>query len=686
MIRSVQIIALLIISALIPALCACTDSRSSPGISVMLLESGNYTVESENPMKILPGGKAVFKIGMPSEYVCISLSSGASYDAESGTLTVENVKYPTTISMNAGPEPKRLLFDFEYAGGGQIGSNIETGRHYAGSGITVSATPSEGYRFDGWSLKSSIASGGRVVSYDSEYSFILTENIVLYPNFAREDYFPPVQTRLKYCDIRYYPNGGAIKDGDADSLVINTAVPYYYPNCLHSNGTFTREGYQLIEYNTKADGSGEAYSLGSKIIADISKETALYCIWVKESDPSLFEVADSSGGVAITDYSGDEKMLVIPERIDGKTVVEIRRGAIKATNAETVVLPNTIRTVASGAFETTEKFTTLYLCDNVRNIANDSFTNMKAMRNYRLNSATLPKFDSAPGMGSKWERLVHAEGKRIIVNSGSSSNLGLSTQIMEHLVGHDYTLVNYGTNFESSSIFYLELICHYMREGDIFVHAPEMVEMTMGSNHVNAKLYSHLETYYNCWRAIDATRLSNILSALRDFNNQRAQMMTLGYGYTTPYMDANGDYKTSEKMNRDSFHAGSSFTLRTDIISGTRKDALNRVYGEMVKKGGHVYFSFAPCNANAFASGENTEAKRAAYINALGDALVIPVISDIKNYILPGRLMSDSDYHVNTTGRSIRTKQLYLDIKAQMEREGLKFGATKAEDVEFDKY
>jgi len=45
------------------------------------------------------------------------------------------------------------------------------------------------------------------------------------------------------------------------------------------------------------------------------------------TDASKFEYEEVEGGISITDYTGDDEIVVIPEIIDGQKVVEIGSSA-----------------------------------------------------------------------------------------------------------------------------------------------------------------------------------------------------------------------------------------------------------------------------------------------------------------------------------------------------------------------
>jgi len=70
----------------------------------------------------------------------------------------------------------------------------------------------------------------------------------------------------------------------------------------------------------------------------------------KETNFALFSYVDVDGGISITDYTGTDEIVVIPEVIDGKTVVSIGRNAF--VNNDTIKglkIANTVHTIEYGA-------------------------------------------------------------------------------------------------------------------------------------------------------------------------------------------------------------------------------------------------------------------------------------------------------------------------------------------------
>lgn len=662
--------------ALTLLLCGCRNVLAGGAyVRVMLQDGEGFTVSGPNPVLVPTGGTAAFQIDMPEGFVCIQHSENTVFDDTTNTLYVTDVKYPRTVSMRVADNPEQVKFFLEnYGNGGYVGSETEQGFVYAGTVARCYVRPKPEFRFDGWSLKYSLARGGELLSTDEVFDYTVTANTFLYANFTRvvAEVKPQNPNRELYM-ITYNAGEGVYAGTNVSEISFELEKYHIYENCLPANDTFVREGYQLIEYNTEPDGSGRAYSLGSKLLETYSKTEpiVLHCIWAKESDTSLFTWEDTGKTITITGYSGDEDTVVIPEKINGKNVTGVRSGAFVDKHFSTMVLPKTLLFAESGAFGCTSNFSTLYMFDNITNFKNDAFTDRSGLRNIRLNAAHKPGFtNSTEGcFGVKWERLVSSDKPLIVVMSGSSSLYGLNGAMLQSMVGEDYTVVNYGTNAGVSSVFYLEAISHFLDEDDIVIHAPEIGGSTMGATNVTWRLFRGTEYYFNVWRYVDMTRYTEFFSQLSEFNSYR-QGSSLDYTVRAQNLNIYGDIDNTTAENFAEYHAGSNIHLNPGTINGKNQENLNWVYQLLLDKGVTVYMSCAPCNYNAIVGQYRNDAAMDAYMAGIQDSVIVPVISHIKNYILPGEKMYNSDYHPNAYGRDDRTKQLYADLAAQLAKEG----------------
>lgn len=115
------------------------------------------------------------------------------------------------------------------------------------------------------------------------------------------------------------------------------------------------EGIDIIEYD--ADGNKiekTEETTKNNVFNIVTVETLKNA---SASDERLFEVVDVDGGVSINAYIGDETIVVIPEEINGKPVVEVDDGAfIDVDTIRGVRLADSIKVIGDEAFN---------LCDNL---------------------------------------------------------------------------------------------------------------------------------------------------------------------------------------------------------------------------------------------------------------------------------------------------------------------------------
>ena len=664
----------LALAALAMLFSACSRTIETEA-SVMVVIDGAGAVEGENPVSVPAGGAASFRLALPDGTVYAGCDADASY--ENGVLTLPRVLYPATVTVKTVTDPVYVSFSLsDPTCRGTIVTNAAPGDAVlAGGEISVSAEPYEGYRFSGWSLGATAARGGKIVSRDADYTFTLTEDTALFANYSVYD-----ASRLLHTLV-YDANGGThVENGTSLTYQEVDVTDFLLPNCLAERGYFSRDGYVLIEYNTKPDGSGDAYSLGSKIIpASGSESTTLYCIWAAESDPALFTFADEADGtLAVTAYAGSETTVVVPASVNGKAVTRVAKNAFVKKRFTTLVLPSSILNVEQGAFNGCPDLTTLYMFDNVEKIYDDSFTDLSNMEHFYLNAAMPPKYAASVegNFSRKWERLVTTQDKnRVVVVAGSSSLYGLKTTQLEELFKGEYVVVNYGTNAGTASTFYMEVCSHFMHEGDILVQAPCPDSATqLGSNEITWRLFRGTEAYYNVFRLVDMRRYNRLFTALREFNDGRRNMGNSSYTGVSSGIDQYGDIATVYGLNADNYidgGGGPTHWLNPNRINDMWAANLKDAHGKLKAAGVTVYFSYGISNRNSFAPASLTPEYIAKTDAGYESKLTVPRISTIADYIFEGKYLCNSNAHLGDEGRRIRTDRLYRDITVQMEKDGI---------------
>lgn len=79
------------------------------------------------------------------------------------------------------------------------------------------------------------------------------------------------------------------------------------------------------------------------------------------TDADAFEYEAHDGGVRITSYVGEEKIVVIPDSVDGESIVSIASSAFAGKGVRAVSIPDTVKEIEQGAFAGCENISTLRL-------------------------------------------------------------------------------------------------------------------------------------------------------------------------------------------------------------------------------------------------------------------------------------------------------------------------------------
>ncbi len=696
--------------------------------------SGVASVSSTELM-IPKGESAKFKVVPTSTYLIGSLSAGA-YDEQSYMLTLPDVQSDMTVSISLA----KLNYDRNdtvYATlqlGEYDSASVSSGSHInLGTMLTLSAGNTS-RNFLGWSVGGTLVGGGKLIGTERIFTFRVVPDII---GSGRA-----VSICANYRDINSYtydPNGGEVNTASTNMLgnsyytakyedgVVNVTVSDAYMSFAESvslfwdDATFTREGYVLIEYNTKPDGTGEPYSLGSKFFAASNPNQKLYCIWKEASLASDFEYEDVTwnyasdvteltaphwkiNGIKITKYNGNDKCVVIPEMIEGKYVTTIDPGAFSDKDMEVLILNKYILRIEDGAFTNCPKLTTVYMNDSIYYMNDEAFdeatyTNFK---NFYLNACMAPRFSAnTHGDGTvfsvKFSRLLASQDKnRVIVVSGSSTYQGLSSAYLEGLLDGEYTVVNLGTTRTGTGMIFFEALQHYTHEGDIVVYAPENHVNMFGQNEMWYRSFYDTEGMYNVFRYIDISHYPSVFSALSSYNRDRRYTSTPRayediakanrsdkYGdfqqeardsyrddCTVDYIDSyfitlNQYYKNDLDWANELYQIANKDYLTSSTWTDFTiyKDEVNRAIALIRATGAKVYFGFAPANADDIVPEAQNREWMEAYDKLISDNYDFDgLLGSSADYVFNHQYFFDCAYHVNDYGRTYRTYQMYLDL------------------------
>ena len=686
-------------------------------------------------------------------YTYSSSAPAGVYDYDRSILVIPDISSSTRRVVIESKEVEEYMFKAFLSPGDTCDKTNDF--YFEGTTVTVTAGSEEG-TFVGWSFGKSLSAGGTVVSTDKTFTFVLNDlianshNIKIYSNYAHNNVYSYDanggiinRNSVNIRDKSYYT---AVVSGDR--VEVTLGAKYFETvetaSTFYDDATFTRPGYVLVEYNTKPDGTGEGFNMGAKFQIDSIKDAipVLYCIWAKETDGQSFVFKDvkisrpngasadsvpywQENGVEITEYVGNEKTVVIPNKIGDKYVISVAPGAFKNKSVETVVFGRYVLKISDGAFVGCSNLNTMYYSDGIT-YATDSFLDTASKSSFtslRINATMPPKLSSESWAGLfaiKLTRVMStADTKRIIMIGGSSTYDGISSEYVEALLngdkGREYSFINFGTTRIFTVMMYLDAMEHYTKEGDSVVLAAENHARCFGDTSFVANSFDDSEGMYpSLIRLLDISKYTDVFSSLSEFNLTRAakaptryeEICKVGVGYDSDkYGDDISNYQKRSLLRNQTGCVGygdiAIITFNEKIKSTkarwqdeTRETAdwkdpnnetwcdlndpryvnsLNRILSEIKSSGARTYFSFVPVDGTGKPGSEwgvIPEAKAAAgtWIPSY-DALIADtfdgfdgIIGRSLDYIYHHNYFYDSAYHLNNWGRAIRSYQFYVDF------------------------
>ena len=443
-----------------------------------------------------------------------------------------------------------------------------------------------------------------------------------------------VECSVAQAYIAYYPNGGVYygkMDPETPYTVGHTLRHRLRPNTEIGADFIRRKGYILTGWNTEPDGSGERIGLGSRVTAVRGGTLKLYAQWAEVTPLSEFRYRKYIDSVTILEYTGSSENVVVPGGIDGLPVYKIASGAFTGA-VRSVVLPESVTTVETGAFTDCD-IEELYFFDNIGNISDESFIRCPYFSTVHINAITAPRYGasnlySEVSLADKYDILIlNADKKKVLVFGGSGAFISVDTKQIESelkAAGEDYVCINMAVNGWFNGAAQFDMMMPYLRDGDIFVHAPEsasqfglMYELSMTPSYEDfdynrLRLYACLESNYDLIGLIDFRDVEGLLDGFSEFNAKRSTMEETTYEdwatkinlFGTVYendmgwIDDRGNFALPRKPRGALIDAGEADIVPEYVLDEEASGRLNAVYDGMAAKGVKVCFLTAPINTD----------------------------------------------------------------------------------------
>ena len=518
-----------------------------------------------------------------------------------------------------------------------------------------------------------------VTDYEGDYRTNITQGQT---TLILENIQYPTRVKLELTDrcvlLSYDPNGG---DGEITTIAYDT-TNRKRPNTAIGTNLFSRPGYTLESWNTRPDGSGLRIGLGSRV--SVSGESmTLYAQWAPWSNPADFDWIEEGESVTLIGYRGSDAVVAIPAELDGKPVTKIAAGAFVNCNMDRVILPETMVEVDTGAFQNCN-MVSLVVFDNIETIGDGSFENCPELRTLYINAVEKPygvKYRRESVYADKIDLLIQNQGrKKIVFYGGCSMWYNLDGASLGPLLDQGYQVVNVAINGLADSSVQMQIIEHFLEEGDIFFHTPEissgqqMMTARPMDTEQGDKLWCGWEYNYDLVTLVDWRAAPGLLDSLKNY----LDIKTDSTDYSAVYMkDGNlflDEYgcvpffrdRTNDSLP-DEVHMDPSF------INDGGMARLKDFYDRYQERGVRIYISYACFNMDEVVEEERPLVDMVEYrFRKAIEGLEGPtLISSIEDFLYVRTDFYDTNYHLLSEPAKKNTQIWLRDLQAQMERDGL---------------
>ena len=522
----------------------------------------------------------------------------------------------------------------------------------------------------GFTLADADYAGGYHTAVDGKHIKLTLEN-VQYPTHVA------LRLTSRYAAITYEPNGGI---GEAVTATYDT-TNHLRPNTSNGASSFTRDGYTLVSWNTRPDGTGERVGLGSRVSVDI--RLTLYAQWARWSDAADFICAPDGDCVTITGYRGSDTRVVIPALIDGREVTAISSGAFRNCTMTELILPATMDLVEEGAFQNCA-VETVTLFDNIEFISDASFENCGQLKTLRINAAERPygaNYRKESCYADKVDLLIQSQGKnKIVFYGGCSVWYNLDSSMLSPLLDQGYRVVNMGLNGTINSSVQMQILGNFLERGDILFHTPELSSPRqmlniLHMNEADAILWCGLEYNYDLFALVDLRTVQGAFDSLCYYLSGKETRTDYNAVYTEDYYKTFCDeygcipfYRTDTKAN-----LADRVYLDPTAIDDAGITRLKAFYDQYRSQGVRVYLSYACVNMDDVPEVQrgNVELMDSLFREAVARMDGPVLISRLEDFLYHHDDFYDTNYHLLSQQARGNTAVWLRDLQAQMERDGL---------------
>lgn len=276
------------------------------------------------------------------------------------------------------------------------------------------------------------------------------------------------------------------------------------------------------------------------------------------------------------------------------------------------------------------------------------------------------------GMKIKYDRLRSINNNKIVVIGGSSVAFGIRSDLMEEELG--MPTVNFGLYANLGTKYMLDVAKDSIKKGDIVIIAPEQSSQSLSEYFNGEAVWYTADGNFKVLKKVAfenygdlAKNFLTFVSGKFDYNRSGVKPHPDGI-YNMDSFNEYGDisYERPYNIMPAGYDVTMPISFDEQVISKEFIDYLNDYAVDLQKDGARVYYAFCPMNEDALEN--DTDAERITqYYNYLKENFKFDILGNPLLRILDSDWFYDSNFHLNSNGAEYYTRQVILDLKAELD-------------------
>lgn len=271
---------------------------------------------------------------------------------------------------------------------------------------------------------------------------------------------------------------------------------------------------------------------------------------------------------------------------------------------------------------------------------------------------------------SKYKRLQNTPGKRIVLVGGSGVAFDCDSTLIKEMFP-EYEVVNFGMYAGLGTKAVLDLSEKEIHEGDIVILSPEQSTQTLSDYFNGTYMWQAADGAFGLLCGVKKENLEDMLGTFPAFALEKLKYTVKGQlpqtdsVYRKSSFNAYGDVVLSaEQQNVMPYGYDTNQPVRfaKEEVQPEFLSYINAWAKCLEQKGAAVWYRYCPVNRLAVENGEDIQ----TYDTFLRQALAFPVIGNPKGSLMEPEWFFDTNFHLNSAGKTVNTVQLIRDIKAML--------------------